>query len=459
MSYYAVTLIIDKKTTLNDSKILESLNLYKLENPEIGKKNSNYQECLVDFNSTYVCSTNDFIIITGLPVIKEFTKDKNLFFQDLISDNSFFVFLSESVAMHHIICFGENKSYLRRKIVNNGNYIRNQEKSDQGELFDHEMYYFEGKKSFSSLLGSVKKKIVSNEEKLKNTSYLMGENDYDIALQIIRDKFPSLSFSSNSKLEDFFGTLEFNKNIDEELSEEYRLKINSKLNRGEIDKLSEKFFENKLKALGFKKELYKAPAPRNIGKNIRFVEKNIKYPLVIEYFNNELFQKFDFIIFINSILNFPKELETLLEQERYISLHSNYPFFSFQVSTEHRILNRSKDKIFVKSELDAVFTSFTEDFKVLDSMIKALTISMESFFTDLSLWSLAISKIDKSVVVFGVNEYKPELNYCIAYIYFKKDSNKLGELRMILEKTFDNQYKDDSMNLQERLDKLMYLIS
>src|SRR6185369_12766895 len=107
---------------------------------------------------------------------------------------------------------------------------------------------------------------VSSEEKLQNLAYMMGQNAFDISLEIARRKFPSLSFPTNSGLEAFLYNLTFNSKIGKELTEEYKVILKSKLKRGEIKEGFEDYFSEKTVLLGFKKQLYKAPAPRDIGK-------------------------------------------------------------------------------------------------------------------------------------------------------------------------------------------------
>ncbi len=450
MSYYALTLIIDKQTSLTDAKLLESLKLYKLDNSDIGKENARYQECLTDFNKTYVCSTDDLIIITGLPAIKQCYKTKTIPFQDFIGDSRFFIFLSESVEMHHIICFGQQQEYVRRKIVSDGKYYYSKEKGDVGELLIQELNYFKTQKSLKNLFGLNNKRNIGSDEKELNTSYLMGTNDYDISLQILRKKFSSLSFPTDIDLENHLEDLVFNKNIEEELSKDYLTTLKSKFKRGDLKKEVIKYFNAELKNLGFVKELYSAPPPRDVYKNTRFKD-SYNLQIVIEHFHNELFQESNLVVFINSFLDLPQDLIALLEKERYIELKCNYPFFSFQIATSHKINKGTDEKIFIKRELKEVFASYSEDFKVINNMQTALKSSILTFFIDSSLWHFALRKIEKSIERYGINKYSAEFNFCIAHIYYVKDIVKLEVLNDILMKSYGNLHVKNLENTQRRL--------
>lgn len=447
MAIYAATLIIENSENLSDSQILEELKLFKLDSCRIGKENTPYQQCLIDAEGIYVTSTDKLIIITGLPVLNQCYR-KQIPFSYFIKNSRFFAFLSDSTTMHHIICSGAENSYLRKKNVRDGNYVLGQKYSEIGNLFPEEQFYF------SSPI-----KSISDDLKKENQSYLFGENDFDISLEIFRNNFLDIAvYKENKDVEEFFDTLIFNKNIKNGLSEEYLNALSTKLKRGEIKAEFVKFLSSNFKKLGYKKELYKAPAPRDIGKNLRFTKDGLTVPVYFEHSHLELTQESDLLMFLNTDLKLPVNLANILYQENHINLKNNFPFFSLRVLQNHRIRNQSNEKIFIKQELEDVFKSFSSELELFPLFESELTKSPTVFFTNDNIFLNFVNKIEKSFKALGINEYIAELNYCFCHIYFNNDIEKFNLLNSLFEKHIKNYNGARKEQVFGSLDKLKKII-
>lgn len=73
MALYSSTLIIKHKTEKTDAQLLKELKLFQRSNHKIGKENTDYNSALSeDSESIFVTSTEDFVIIIGIPLINDF---------------------------------------------------------------------------------------------------------------------------------------------------------------------------------------------------------------------------------------------------------------------------------------------------------------------------------------------------------------------------------------------------
>jgi len=462
MSYYAATIIIEKQTQMNDSQILESLKLYRCNDWLLGDENVMYQDCigLRNIDKIHVCSTDELIIITGFPAVELCFKGKNIPFESFIGNSKFFIFLSEQISMQHVICLGENRTYLRKKVVDNGDYIRSQKGGDYGTLFHEEVQYFKHDKVTTTFDTNIRDaSTITNEEKNNNDAYLSGENDYDIALQVIRRTFNSLSFNNNKELENYLFSLKFNKGIGFELNEDYWKSIKLVIGKFEIKYEASDFLNYKLSKLGFAKVTYDAPAPRDAFPTTKFTLDNNGLKLVVEHFHNETYQRSDFLVFIDNYIELPKQLEDLLVRNSYMNIKCNYPFYSYSILTSHYIINKCRDRIYIKRELEAIVDFLNNDFEFLQILKSYSSDSLFTVFANTELWNLALDKITNSINILSENLYVGELNFCLVHIYITKDLDRFKILEDLLTMTFETIDQIEKNRILNVISELKHMLS
>jgi len=422
MAIYSTTLIIKHKTGKSDAELLKSLNLHKKTTHAIGEENKSYHEALSgDSKSIYITSTEDFVVIVGMPLIMDlaYINRYNSFFPD----SEFFFMFNESVSMLNGFVSGKGETIYRRKYVQDGKYFKAYDiNPDFGTPLKEEEAYFD----FTKL---------SEGKSQQKDDYLYGVNDYDI----------SLKFLSNNFMENPAGFLEklvFNRNISNEIAE-YIKDSNDKVERKDIDNLFSEKFKSLAKELNLKKINFKGgdgKIPKDSfyrqfdGFKIHIVSiKQLSILPTIYYFSIEL-EKND------------KWIQCLVNPYYF-----GIPVISFKPNVYLKLNEKGNDSIYTKNDLDLVAEDFENELVVLRKVISFLELKKpEELFSDEYFYTYYIDKIAKNVKMLGEIWNKDEINFCLLHYHFTKNKAKARDLIKLLDRELNEKNKSNKHQVLSR---------
>jgi len=421
MALYSSTLIIKFKTNKSDSELLKSLKLHVKANHHVGKENVNYNEVLAgDANSVYLTTTEDFVIIAGLPLVLDFIHVNA--YSHLFPDAEFFFMFNESVSMLNGFVYGKGSEIFRRKYVQDGKYFKAYDISpDTGEPLKQEKEHY----TFDE-----QNKINSSKE-----DYMFGVNDFDISMKFLSENFMN---DPGSYLE----KLKFNRDF----SEEFKQYIESnkiKVEKKEIDGV----FLSKLKELTKELKFKKNNFPDNNGK----LPKNSFYKQINDY---KIFIGSENQFLQSSPLNysFSIELKDLNDQIKTHFEESNLgiPIISIKPSVLIKLSPNGNDYLYTKNDLNIAEESFIEELEYIKTIIVLLeTQGIEAFFSNDSLYQYCISKLLQNVQKLGRIWNRDEVNYCLLYYFYNNYKSKSEDLIRIVDQISDEEKKTSIKTLQK----------
>jgi len=245
MSIYSSTLIIKGTLNVSDAEFLKLLELDKsvtgYDRHKICTENNNYEEIITQLGSddeVYVSSTDELTVIVSFALITDYSRSISLIknrIEKLFPSSEYFLFFTETVSMLTGFVYGIGKEIIRKKYVQNGKYMHVYDHlMDVGELLEEEKNIFINQCDFV------------DGYPIKNKDYMNGVYDFNIGLAFIERQF---GIKSDSYI---FSSLNFNRNILSELSDEYIRSVNDKLESREIEPALLNLLKPLMKELKFK---------------------------------------------------------------------------------------------------------------------------------------------------------------------------------------------------------------
>lgn len=422
MALDSSTLIIKYKTDKSDAELLQSLKLHQKTTHAIGGENVSYFNALSgDSKSVYITSTDNFVVIVGMPLILDFIHVNP--FNKLFPDSEFYFMFNESISMLNGFVYGKGNVIYRRKYVQDGKYFETYDiQPDFGTPLNEEKEIYE----FNT---------IEEIKHSQNVDYMYGVSDYDISLKFLHSNFIENPI-------EFLEKLIFNRNVTSEL-EEYIKNSNSKVETNDIDKIFLGEFKKITKEFKFKK--------------INFEGKNGKIA------KDSFYRQFDgFKVYLIS----DKFISTL-PLNYYISIELDVvcdwildnleigsygiPFFSVKPSVYVKMNEKGNDYIYTRNDLDIASNDFELELPKIKGIIEFLESKKpEELFADEFYYNYFIEKIANNVKTLGEILHKDEINFCLLHYYYTKDKSKFNELVRLLDQVQNDKNKNQRHQIVPR---------